>query len=54
MRVLLTLAGLIGALWAVDAYEYDGYFRNAVLFQFEQAVNDFSRTANNLMLGRGG
>jgi len=54
MRVLWTLAIVVGALWAFDAYEYDGYYRNAVLYQFEQTVNNFSRTANNLMLGRGG
>jgi len=53
MRVLLTLAILIGALWAFDAYECDGYYRNAVLYEFKQTIDNFSRTANNLMIGRG-
>ena len=52
MRVLLTLAILIGALWAFDAYEYDGYYREAVLYQFNQTVDNFGRSMNTLMLGR--
>jgi len=54
MRALLTLAILIGALWAFDAYEYDGYYRRAALYEIKQTVDNFSRTANNLMTGRGG
>jgi hypothetical protein len=54
MRVLVTLAILIGALWAFDVYEYDGYYRRALLYEFKQTVDSFSRTANTLMTGRGG
>jgi len=48
------LAILIGALWAFDAYEYDGYYSRAVTYQLKQTVNNFRQTANKLMLGRGG
>jgi len=54
MRVLLTFAVLIGALWIFDAYEYDGYCRYALLHQFEQTVDYFGRSVNNTMTGRGG
>jgi hypothetical protein len=54
MRTLLNLAIMVGVLWAFDAYEYNGLYRYAVLHQIEQTVGNFSRAANNLMLGRGG
>jgi hypothetical protein len=54
MRILLALAALIGVLWVFDAYVYDGCYRYAALYQFEQAVDNFSHSANKLMTGRGG
>ena len=53
MRVLLTLAILVGALWAFDAYEYGGYYWNSVSYQLRHDADEFSRTVSNVLSGHG-
>jgi hypothetical protein len=47
MRRLLSLAVLVGALWAIDSYAFRGRYQAAAL----EEINYYARTLNNGVQG---
>ncbi len=54
MRVILSLAIVIGVFWAVDAYEYGGFYWTVMSNQFLHDADKFSHYVADLLTGHGG
>jgi hypothetical protein len=54
MRIFLILAVAVGAFWAIDAFEYGGFYWWVASHEILRDVDKFSSDMAGALTGRGG
>jgi hypothetical protein len=54
MRVILFLAVVVGAFWAIDAYQFGGFYWTVASHEILRDVDKVSGYMASMLTGRGG